>query len=93
MAAIPKGNRIWGVNYIVLRDRDFTDLQYKILIETLITDRKYTVYSRCQSPVWPQGVAVRLVSVTLNPFFNSFIPKINNIKAMAITLSGKENLL
>ena len=40
VAAIPKGNRIWGVNYIVLRDRDFTDLQYTILIETLVTDRE-----------------------------------------------------
>ena len=40
IAAMPKGNRIWGKNYIVLCDRVFTDLQYKILIESLIMDRE-----------------------------------------------------
>jgi hypothetical protein len=35
----PKKNRIWGENYIVLCDRKFTNLQYNMMIETLIMDR------------------------------------------------------
>ena len=40
IAAIPKGNRSWGENYIALCDRDFTDLQYANMIQNMIMDRE-----------------------------------------------------